>query len=122
MTDNNDFSNPVETGPVFRQEFEKLRHMETFSDEMFNRIVGFQEREHIAWDSTQSFADRIKDLALHALIFSNPDRDATVHAHTVAPFIPCSRKYSRLLTALNSWVMGNGFVISMLIMVLLAAC
>lgn len=69
-------------------QFEKLRDMESFSDAMFNRIVAFQERLHPAWDSVRPFAERIADLPLHALIFSNPDRDPATHAHTIAPFYP----------------------------------
>ncbi len=68
--------------------FEKLRDMEAFSDAMFNRIVAFQERLHPAWDSARPFAERIADLPLHALVFSNPDRDPATHAHTIAPFYP----------------------------------
>jgi len=70
------------------KEFEKLRHMDQFSEEMFNRIVGFQEREHPAWNNEAEFAERIKDLPLHALIFSNPDRDPANFAATVASFYP----------------------------------
>ncbi len=69
-------------------QFEKLRDMETFSDTMFNRIVAFQERLHPAWDSSRPFAERIAELPLHALLFSNPDRDPATHAHTIAPFYP----------------------------------
>ncbi|HHH35695.1 MAG TPA: hypothetical protein ENK48_02565 [Gammaproteobacteria bacterium] len=68
--------------------FEKLRDMETFTEAMFNRIVAFQERLHPAWDAGKPFDERIRDLPLHALIFSNPDRDPATHAHTVAPFYP----------------------------------
>ncbi len=76
--------------------FEKLRAMEAFSDEMFNRIVAFQEHEHPAWDSTQPFEKRIEKLPLHALVFSNPDRDPQVNAHTVAPFYPLREEMAQL--------------------------
>lgn len=69
-------------------EFEKLRRLESFSEEMFNRIIAFQERLHPAWDQALPFDDRIRLLPLHALVFSNPDRDPAVHAPTVAPFYP----------------------------------
>lgn len=69
-------------------QFRKLRHMEQFSEEMFNRIVEFQERMHPAWNPARPFAERIAGLPLHALIFSNPDRDPAQHAHTVAAFYP----------------------------------
>ncbi len=69
-------------------QFRKLQHMEKFSEEMFNRIVEFQEHLHPAWNPALPFAERIAGLPLHALIFSNPDRDPAVHAHTVAAFYP----------------------------------
>lgn len=69
-------------------EFEKLRHMDSFTDDMFNRIVEFQEKDHPAWNAALSFAERIRGLPLHALIFSNPDRNPATHAHTVAAFYP----------------------------------
>ncbi|MDX9739595.1 MAG: hypothetical protein RBT81_00235 [Gammaproteobacteria bacterium] len=69
-------------------QFEKLREMESFTDEMFNRIVEFQERMHPAWNENAPFAERISRLPLHALIFSNPDRNPATHAQTVAPFYP----------------------------------
>lgn len=69
-------------------QFDKLREMESFTDGMFNRIVEFQERLHPAWKADAPFAERIRHLPLHALIFSNPDRNPATHAHTVAPFYP----------------------------------
>ncbi len=88
----NDSENIRETPP----HFDKLRAMEAFSDEMFNRIVGLQEHEHPAWDSTLTFAERIQDLPLHALVFSNPDRDPTTNAHTIAPFYPLRAEMRQL--------------------------
>lgn len=70
------------------KEFEKLRHLEQFSEEMFNQIVAFQEKDHPAWDPAQPFAERIRALPLHALIFSNPDRNPATHGPTVAHFYP----------------------------------
>ncbi len=69
-------------------QFRKLQHMEKFSEEMFNRIVEFQERMHPAWNAAMPFAERIAGLPLHALVFSNPDRNPATHAHTVAAFYP----------------------------------
>ncbi len=74
--------------PELPEEFVKLRGMESFTRELFDRIIAFQERDHPAWDPTRPFAERIATLPLHALIFSNPDRDPAVHGHTVAPFYP----------------------------------
>jgi|GEM_PF-798933 len=81
------FAQP-QSPPELPPEFEKLRHMEAFSEAMFNRIIEFQEKQHKAWDADQPFGERITDLPLHALIFSNPDRDPQTHAATIAPFYP----------------------------------
>ncbi len=74
--------------PELPEEFAKLRGMESFTRLLFDRIIAFQERDHPAWDPSRPFAERIADLPLHALIFSNPDRDPAVHGQTVAPFYP----------------------------------
>lgn len=74
--------------PNIPKEFEKLRQMEEFTDDMFNRIVEVQERMHAVWDTSKPFDERIRRLPLHALIFSNPDRDPATHAQTIAPFYP----------------------------------
>lgn len=103
--------------------FEKLRHMEAFSEAMFNRIVGFQEKQHKAWDNKQPFAERIKDLPLHALIFSNPDRDPQQCAATIAPFYPLQGEMQQIahcIKQLGEKVRvcdlhpGNGFIGSLL--------
>ena len=70
------------------EKFEKLRAMEYFTDEMFNRIFAFQQKLHPAWDATLPFDERIKGLPLHYLVFSNPDRDPKVSGPTVAPYYP----------------------------------
>ena len=75
-----------QTTPDLPPEYEKLRYLEDFSEDMFNRIVGFQMREHPAWNPQASFDERIKGMPLHALIFSNPDRDPAKLGPTVAPF------------------------------------
>lgn len=68
--------------------FEKLREMEVFTEKMFNTIIGFQEKDHPAWDSSLPFEQRIAQLPLHYLIFSNPDRDPATHGPTVAHYYP----------------------------------
>ncbi len=77
-------------------QFEPLRHMETFSDAMFNRIIAFQERQHAAWNESLPFAERIKDLPLHALVFSNPDRDPAKFGPTVAPYFPLRDEWRKI--------------------------
>ena len=86
-------SSPEEEIPL---QFEKLREMEGFSEAMFNRIVAFQEHLHPAWNAALPFAERIRDLPLHALIFSNPDRDPAVCAQTIAPFYPLREEMQRI--------------------------
>jgi hypothetical protein len=70
------------------EQFNKLRDLEPFSQDMFNRIIEFQEHLHPAWNPERPFAERIRRLPLHALIFSNPDRNPATHSHTVAAFYP----------------------------------
>lgn len=103
--------------------FEKLREMDTFTDAMFNRIVAFQERTHPAWDQAVPFAERIRDLPLHYLIFSNADRDPARYRQTVAPYYPLSDEirriagYARLVApapVVADMHGGNGFIGSLL--------
>ncbi|MBI3773185.1 MAG: hypothetical protein HY272_10870 [Gammaproteobacteria bacterium] len=68
--------------------FEKLKQMGPFTEAMFNRMIAFQEKEHAAWDVNKPFAERIKDLSLHNLIFSNPDRDPAKFGPTIAHYYP----------------------------------
>jgi len=105
------------------KEFDKLRHMEAFSEAMFNHIVAFQEKQHKAWDESQSFSERIKDLPLHALVFSNPDRDPQVNAATIAPFYPLRGEMQQIAHCIKQLGgqprvcdlhPGNGFVGSLL--------
>jgi hypothetical protein len=104
-------------------EFDKLRHMETFSEAMFNRIIDFQEKQHKAWDTSQPFAERITDLPLHALIFSNPDRDPQQLATTIAPFYPLRGEMQQMAHCIKQLEgqarvcdlhPGNGFIGSLL--------
>jgi len=76
--------------------FEILRNMEAFTEEMFNGIITFQEREHPAWDETKNFQDRIKKLPLHYLMFSNPDRNPETHGPTVAHFYPLNYEIAKI--------------------------
>lgn len=124
MNDADDLSMFAPSGPPpVPPEFEKLRHMEAFSDAMFNRIISIQEKNHPAWDESQPFAERIKGLPLHALIFSNPDRDPAQFASTIAPFYPLRGEMQQIAhcvkqVAENPVVCemhaGNGFVGSLL--------
>lgn len=74
--------------PFADPHFAPLREMEAFTDAMFDRIIAFQEKTHPAWDENAPFADRIKDLPLHNLIFSCPDRDPATMGPTLAHFYP----------------------------------
>lgn len=104
------------------KKFEPLRDMDAFTDDMFNRIIAFQEKEHPAWHENLSFSDRIAGLPLHNLIFSNPDRDPLIHGPTVAPYYPLRwemKKIAAYIHQLNSpsmldWYPGNGFIGSLL--------
>ena len=104
-------------------DFEKLKKMGSFSDAMLNRIISFQEKQHSAWDESASFSERIKDLPLHALVFSNPDRNPETHRHTIAPFYPLRSELRRIAAFIKKlgdntrtveFECGNGFVGSLL--------
>lgn len=68
--------------------FEILRNMESFTQNMFNGIIGFQEKDHPAWKNDLNFQDRIKNIPLHYLMFSNADRDPKTHGPTIAHYYP----------------------------------
>lgn len=68
--------------------FELLREMETFTQDMFNRIIAFQEKDHPAWKPQLNFDERIKGLPLHYLVFSNPDRNPETQGPTVSNYFP----------------------------------
>lgn len=104
-------------------DFERLKQMGPFSDAMLNRIIAFQEKQHPAWDEKASFDERIKDLPLHALVFSNPDRNPETHKHTVAPFYPLRSELRRIAAFIKKlgsqprtveFECGNGFIGSLL--------
>jgi hypothetical protein len=103
--------------------FEPLREMESFTEDMFNRIIAFQEKTHHAWNNNLSFDARIKGLPLHNLIFSNPDRDPATHNATVAAFYPLREEMQKIafyIKQLNDaptvcdLFAGNGFIGSLL--------
>ena len=109
--------------PYADPRFAPLREMESFTDDMFNRILSFQEKKHPAWDEELPFAERIKGLPLHYLIFSNPDRDPAQLGPTVAHFYPI-REELRVIAHCAKQVAddpviadlhpGNGFIGSLL--------
>jgi hypothetical protein len=103
--------------------FAPLKNMEQFTNDMFNRIIAFQEKDHPAWNETLEFAARIQGLPLHNLIFSNPDRDPKLFGPTVAPYYPLREEMQKLAAYANQacanaivydWFPGNGFIGSLL--------
>jgi hypothetical protein len=103
--------------------FEPLRNMGPFSEEMFNRIIAFQERQHPAWNAALAFEERIKGLPLHYLVFSNPDRDPAKMGPTVSHIIPLRDEMRRIAAYARQVAKapvicdlhaGNGFVGSLL--------
>ncbi len=80
-----------------------LRKMEAFTQAMFDRIIGFQEKDAACWDEAKPFEQRIAELPLHYLIFSNPDRNPASHGPTVNHYYPLRwemrtlANYARLL-------------------------
>ena len=113
----------MKTNPFADPKYAPLRDMETYTDDMFNRIFAFQEKKHPAWDATLPFVERIQRLPLHNLVFSNPDRNPAQSAATVAPYYPL-REELRMLVYLARQVAkdpvildahaGNGFIGSLL--------
>jgi len=103
--------------------FEPLRNMESYTEDMFNHIIGFQEKKHHAWNTNLSFDARIKDLPLHNLIFSNPDRDPQKFSATVAAFYPLREEMQKIAFYVQQLAdkpmvcdlfPGNGFIGSLL--------
>jgi tetrahydromethanopterin S-methyltransferase subunit B len=103
--------------------FEPLRNMESFTEDMFNQIISFQEKKHHAWNNNLSFDARIKDLPLHNLIFSNPDRDPQKSSATVAAFYPLREEMQKIAfyvqqladkPVVRDLFPGNGFIGSLL--------
>ncbi len=103
--------------------FEKLRDMEAFGDDMFNRIFAFQQKLHLAWNTELPFAERIQGLPLHYLVFSNPDRDPSLFGPTIAPYYPLRDEIRTLAHYIKQVAQhpvvcdlhpGNGFIGSLL--------
>lgn len=105
---------------IFEDErFLPLKEMESFTDDMMNRLFAFQEKKHAAWDPSAPFEERIAGLPLHYLVFSNPDRDPAKFGPTVAPFYPlreelrvfahCARQVAKDPVVLDVNP-GNGFI------------
>ena len=102
--------------------FEPLRNMQAFTEDMFNRIISFQEKEHPAWNASLPFEQRIKGLPLHNLIFSNPDRDQLTTDPTVAHFYPLRQEIQKIAhyvkqvnaKELCDLYSGNGFIGSLI--------
>jgi len=76
--------------------FEILRNMESFTQNMFNGIIGFQEKDHPAWKNDLSFQDKIKNIPLHYLMFSNADRDPKTHGPTIAHYYPLKFEMAKI--------------------------
>ncbi|MDH5229409.1 MAG: hypothetical protein OEY38_05070 [Gammaproteobacteria bacterium] len=91
-------------------DFEILRDMEQFTQEMFNNIIDFQEKKHPAWNVELNFAERIARLPLHYLVFSNADRDPEKFGPTVAHFYPL-RQEMRTIAAYAKQVQAQAKVI-----------
>lgn len=105
---------------IFEDErFLPLKEMESFTDDLMNRLFAFQERKHPAWDEKAPFEQRIAGIPLHYLVFSNPDRDPAKFGPTVAPFYPlrdelrvfahCARQVAKDPVVLDVNP-GNGFI------------
>ena len=103
--------------------FEPLREMEAFSNEMFTRIVSVQQKEHAAWNTALPFAERIKGLPLFNLIFSNPDRNATTTGPTISHYYPLRAEMRKIAHYVRQVAgqptvcdlrCGNGFIGSLL--------
>lgn len=103
--------------------FAPLKQMEQITNEMFNRIIAFQEKDHPAWNAELEFDQRIAGLPLHNLIFSNPDRDPAQFGPTVAPYYPLHEEMVKLAAYIKQisshplvydWYPGNGFIGSLL--------
>jgi len=77
--------------------FEILKNMESFTEEMFNQIIAFQEKQHPAWNKTLTFDERIKNLPLHYLVFSNADRNPDTHGPTIAHYYPMREEFVKII-------------------------
>lgn len=105
------------------EKFLPLKSMAAFTEEMFNNILQFQEKQHPAWDEKLAFVERIQKLPLHYLVFSNGDRDTSKHDCTVAHFYPLRWEMNKIawyITQVEKEAKvldvhgGNGFIGSLL--------
>lgn len=103
--------------------FQILRNMESFTQKMFNNIIGFQERDHPAWDESRPFTERIKNIPLHYLVFSNADRNPEKQGPTISHYYPLQFEMAKIaafskLVNKNPVILDiharNGFVGSLL--------
>ncbi|WP_455202783.1 hypothetical protein [Kaarinaea lacus] len=108
---------------MLADKFAPLKNMEQFTNDMFNRIIAFQEKDHPAWNENLAFSARIKGLPLHNLIFSNPDRDPKLYGPTIAAYYPLREEMQKLFAyakqisdnpVVYDWYPGNGFIGSLL--------
>lgn len=108
---------------MLADKFAPLKNMEQFTNDMFNRIIAFQEKDHPAWNENLAFSDRIQGLPLHNLIFSNPDRDPNLYGPTIAAYYPIREEMQKLARyakqvsnnpVVYDWYPGNGFIGSLL--------
>ncbi|MDX1810733.1 MAG: hypothetical protein R3240_02200 [Gammaproteobacteria bacterium] len=76
--------------------FEILRNMEPFTEQMFNNIISFQERDHPTWDEKLSFEERIRNIPLHYLVFSNADRNPATHGPTISHYYPLQYEMAKI--------------------------
>lgn len=96
--------------------------MQQFTEDMFNRIIDFQEKKHPVWNLNASFNDRITGLPLHYFIFSNYDRDPSKFGPTLAHYYPLSEEMRKLayftkcaaVTQIVDYYPGNGLIGSLL--------
>jgi hypothetical protein len=106
-----------------QEKYAALREMESFTQDMFNRIIDFQEKQHPAWNPELSFDERINGLPLHYLIFSCADRDPKQFGPTVAHYYPLHEEmqtiawYCKQVSSnprLCDLYPGNGFIGSLI--------
>jgi len=102
--------------------FSALRSMPQFTEAMFNRIIEFQEKKHLAWNENAAFLERIAQLPLHYFIFSNYDRDPDTQGPTLAHYYPLKEEMHKLAYYLDcadcreivDYYPGNGLIGSLL--------
>lgn len=105
------------------KKYEPLRDMEAFTEDMFNRVIAFQEKQHPAWNNTLDFSARLEGLPLHYLIFSCADRDPAKFGPTIAHYYPLREEIQKIAYYLRQVsdqpvlcdvFPGNGFIGSLI--------